>query len=409
MRYVQVDAVGLLSKELLVKFIYSFIILRKRGKGMRLKRIAYYTLIGTGILLASSASNKEIVNTKAEPKTAEFKPIEFKPLKFAPMTFNLQDKQALENKLKQFYLESKSTELQGRYLSNTLEGRKKLEPFLGTKGYASAVRKELPGAPVGYHCVYGQYTQLNRALKDMGDTLTLIPNEASQACFQFKHQMKQKYGSAEYADCIYEGRMFQSDSAFTQALNQFLARNRISETSNDSLRTEFINKFKKKNFSVEDLHAGAMLVVPRYKGSKNEFHMIVFIGKGFIKEGNFVPDDNGEYIYAGYNNEKMGELFKTWDTSNVFAADTKNIAKAQYAKEYDSLCTMQNHDLVRFINQNTPVCDRRLDFLPRQTLVDIAKLKYFQSYFAKDTQSAPYINQGIYLKHLLDKKFQNSI
>lgn len=274
------------------------------------------------------------------------------------------------------YLDDKADSLRDTYVANMLRAQAKLKPLMGKRGYSAAVRQELPGAPVGRHCVWGQYTQLSRALDEMGDTLTIIPQGARTSCSQFKFHMRNKYKNAEYADCIHEGIMYESDSTYNAALQKYLSCH-IKTDAPDSIRADVAHKFAKTHFSADNLDAGSILIVPRYHGSRNTFHAIMYLGRGRVQDGQFVPDSTGRHIYTGHNRENIGDLFKTYDTSNVFAADIKKIVQVEYAKELQRIESMPTPELIQFLtDENTP--PYVLQSYPRITLLRMARDKYFK-------------------------------
>lgn len=274
-------------------------------------------------------------------------------------------------------LEEKADELCDTYVSNMLRSQEKLQPLMGRRGYYSAVRTELPGAPVGRHCVYGQYTHLSRALDEMGDTLEIIPDGARTACVSFKQLMRDKYAGPEYTGCIRNGVMHETDSAYNAALAKYLARNNVNAETSDSVRQRHIEKFAQQNFSADELDSGAILIVPRYRGSRSKFHAIMYLGRGKVVKGKFVPDKTGRHIYVGHNRENIGDLFKSYDSSNVFAADTRKIARIEYGRELERIESMDNSQLVRFLSGGK-VSENVLRSYPRQTLIRMARNKYFK-------------------------------
>lgn len=224
--------------------------------------------------------------------------------------------------------EQRADSLCDAYIENMLTAQKKIKPLIGKSGYRTAVRRELPGAPVGQHCMFGQYTHLTRAQDEIGDTTTIIPDCARMACTEFKKQMRAKY--ADMPDCIHEGVMFESDSAYNVALQKYLGKSKIDENSSDSVRRDAVNRFATKNFSADRITPGSIVIVPRFRNSRSAFHAVMFLGRGYIKDGNFVPDSAGQHMYAGHNRENIGNLFDTYNMTNVFVADIKNIAMTRY-------------------------------------------------------------------------------
>lgn len=307
---------------------------------------------------------------------------------------------------KQFLLDKKADELRDAYVSNMLTAQQKLNPLLGKNGYRAAVRRELPGAPVGMHCMYGQYTHLSRALAEKGDTLTIIPPSASRACIAFKSEMRKKYSGVEYDGCIFEGKMYESDSLYNAALVKYLKQKKITENTPDSVRWAAIAEFDKRNFSADRLESGAILIVPRYRGSKTKFHAIMDLGRGRIENGTFVADTSGRHIYTGHNRETMGDMFKTYDTSNVFAVDTRKIARVEYAKELNRIENMSRQDLLVFLKDaGKDLTPYEQQSLSREILVKMARAMYFH----QDKQIAAPKDNLVIAQNMRNKLISDSI
>ncbi len=351
-----------------------------KGKMMKFKSIVPY-LVLAGTMMPSKTHlgmcNAAIANGEtARPKIENVSDMDYT---FCPiMSINVYNEE-MENKTSQLYLDAKADRLCAEYIDNMIAAQQKLAPLLGKAGYHAAVRRELPGAPVGAHCVYGQYTQLSRALAQLGDTVTIVPRDARSACYAFKSVMRNQYKSPEYAGCISEGKMFPSDSAYNAAFDKFIATRKSATPMSDSLRNVLADKFAKSNFSVEKLSPGSMLIVPRTHGNRYAFHMIMLLGRGRIENGKFIPDDKGQYVYTGHNREKIGYLFDTWDTSNVFASDTRKIARVKYAQELKRIESMPQNELVDFVFAELGGATSELQKVPRHMLVQIARAKYFDS------------------------------
>lgn len=294
-----------------------------------------------------------------------------------------------QNKTKDsLYLDNKADSLCDTYIKNMLVAQQKLKPLMGTRNYARAVRQELPGAPVGNHCLYGQFTHLARALGEMGDTLTIIPDDARMACINFKTQMRNKY--SQYPNCIYEGIMHKSDSAYNAALNRYLRQKNVTETTPDSVRAQYINQFAQKNFNADTIAPGAIMIVPRHRGSRNTFHAIMFLGRGRIENGKFIADKNGQHIYVGHNRETMGDIFRTYDTSCVFAANTRNIVRTEYQQELKRIETMPRDKLVDFLDAPNNI---NPEYAPHDVLLQMARNKYFnQPLITDDIMFYDFIN-----------------
>lgn len=349
---------------------------------MKYKFIIPYIMSMSNLLLVSASSTSQNIPPETSLSRQEIK-LEnlptFTMVPIVPNSFERAYKVELEYQINQTYLDDKANVLVSKYVDNMLDALKRLNPLLGTRKYYAAVRRELPNAPVGLHCVYGQYTQLSRAQKELGDTVTIIPSAGRQACLNFKYEMRRKYKSPEYAGAIAEGKMHPSDSAYNVALDKYMTRHHVNSNTPDSIRTKIAAKFAKSNFSVEQLTPGAMLVVPRYRGSKTKFHMIMFLGRGRIENGKFIADKNGKYIYTGHNRETIGYLFDQWDTSNVFAADTKKIVRAQYAREWSQIEALSREELIEFVQNNSTMINIDLSLTSREELLHIARAIYFNT------------------------------
>ena len=266
----------------------------------------------------------------------------------------------------------KAKELCDTYIGLVLQGQTNIKNGRGS--HKNSVLREFPGANTRWYCIYGQYVQLNRALNELGDTLCLIPFEARHSCPEFRKQMKQKYSGSEYTGVLYNGKMFKSDTEFNRAMNAFLKHNHITNDSPKSARDSAIARFKRNNFKATDLHPGAIIIVQHNNSSSNT-HAIMYLGRGRVKDNQFIPDDSGAFIYAGYNNESVGDIFKTYNTNHMFVADIYNIARADYTKEFNKLIGMKHDDLFRFV-YDTP-SDVCWATPTNQQLKKLATEKYF--------------------------------
>lgn len=352
---------------------------------MKAKFIFPYIMLGTGLLLMSANTNGQPGKPDKAPGTQNIQLPKIKisaPIpdlsRLSIADFSPKYDSRIYSFMDEMCLDKKAENLCEKYMENMLAAQQKLGPLVGTRGYRAAVRRELPGAPVGLHCVYGQYTQLSRALSEMGDTLTIVPRDASRACAQFKYQMRGKYSAPEYAGCIHEGKMYDSDSTYNAALEKYIARRHIKPDTPDSIRARAAADFARKNFSADQLEPGTMMVVPRYRGSKTKFHMIMFLGRGRIENGQFVADPSGRYIYTGHNRETIGDLFETWDSSNVFAADTKKIARAEYAKEWKQIESKSREELIEMLVNGNGESPENLKDLSRPILLQMVRQNYFK-------------------------------
>lgn len=353
---------------------------------MKFKRIIPYLLAGMSVSMNSSnASAQTISAPEVNPKLiakvlkskgtsdllalAEHADVHFHDLYSTDLCLNL-----------------KAENLCNVYMDNMLDAQQRLAPYIGKRGYRNAVRQELPGAPVGLHCVYGQYTQLNRALDELGDTLTIVPSGARASCAEFKTQMRKKYTANNgFENCIFEGKMYESDSAYMAALDEFISR---KHATTDSAIAKYEQQFAQHNFSVDAIDAGSMLIVPRTPGNKRKFHMIMYVGRGRIENGKFIPDNNGKPVFTAHNRERIGYLFDAWDTRNVFAANIQQIAQTKYKQELARIESMPRNQLIQYILAgNSSVTADQLNQMPIYMLQKIARDKYFKGQIPHTTQN----------------------
>ncbi len=283
-------------------------------------------------------------------------------------------------------IKEKAEELCNTYIDLVLRGQENIKSRKG--GYGNAVRKELPGAPVGLHCMYGQYTQLNRALYALGDTMKLIPRDGRASCPSFRTEMRKKYSGNEYAGVIHSGKMFKSESDYNHALEAFLKHRKVTDSTPDAEREKVIAQFEKNNFLASALHPGAILIIQK-SSDPNNTHAIMYLGRGRVENDKFVEDPNGKFIYAGYNNESIGDIFATYRTDHIFAADIYGIALVAYAKELDNIKNMSDDELFRFVYD---VPSDLYAFTPnRKYLQEMATEKYFdkQNFVPKMPATTP--------------------
>ena len=240
----------------------------------------------------------------------------------------------------------KATLLMDKYIDNAVSGTQRIISAKENenKTYIRAVQSELPGAPRNarqgtLHCLYGQYTQLNRAIKSLGDTIHIIPvtdDNAHMSSSAFKKHMTKLYDNQEYPNAIYSGQLYTSSKEYTKALNRYFKRN---HATSDELQEKYTQEFNKKNYCVKSLNPGTIIIV-------NSGHAIMYLGQGRIKNGYFVPDEkNGRAICCTYNAEHAAIPLTTWNTHNSFAADIQNIATKKYEQEIDSMISNKQNIL----------------------------------------------------------------
>ena len=272
-------------------------------------------------------------------------------------------------------LENKAKQLCDTYIDFVLQGQQNIKQNKSKQKRRAAVLDELPGAPVGRHCMFGQYTQLNRAMRELQDTLSIIPFQGRNSCARFSYEMTKKYGNPEYAGAIRNGQMM-NPGAYKSALQAFLKLNHVTDQTPDDVKQQVVARFEKNHFSIESLHPGTILIVPRSAHSNGK-HAIVFLGRGRVRDGKFTPDENGAFMYAGYNNESVGDIFRSFDTHNVFAADIYNISLASYENEFENVENMNYSDLYTFVYE-TP--KQSYDIAPKTNEL---KAMAYEKYFAK--------------------------
>lgn len=173
--------------------------------------------------------------------------------------------------------------------------------------------------------------------------------------------------------------MFQSDSLYNAALNKYLARRHIDDGTSDSVRRAATNVFATRNFCADDLAPGTILIVPQFRDGERHNHAIMYLGRGRIENGRFVADQKGRHIYTGHNRENIGDLFKTWNMSNIFAADTRRIAHVEYTKEWLRIETLPREELIDYLTIKRILVQPIIDPLPQSALMELARDKYFQN------------------------------
>ena len=267
-------------------------------------------------------------------------------------------------------IDVKAQELIDIYIDNVVAGQNRIKHAKG--GHRAAVLREFPGAVARWYCIYGQYTQLNRAVDEQGDTLTLIPFGGRHSCPEFRRLMIEKY-----KDCpgvIHNGKMFKSNKDYNNALAAFLRLYKVNENTPDSVRQKVIDKFNRNNFSAESLHPGSILIVQK-SGNPSNTHAIMFMGIGRMENGKFIPDEHGTPIYAGYNNESTGDIYGSFPTNRIMAADMFVAAQHAYTREFQQIQNMNYNEMFRYV-YDLP-CDLYTMSPNQDALRKMATDKYF--------------------------------
>lgn len=284
---------------------------------MKFKKIVPYFLAATAFL--SSNALASYTNETNPRKVIKFELID-----------TVSGKTEAEYDLQKQIAENKAIKLVTNYIDNAINGVNHILASKKKTSYPSAVRKELPGAPVNsehtLHCLYGQYTQLNRAITELGDTIQIIPktDNAHMATSSFRRHMTKLYKNEEYPNSIYSGHLYSTDKEYNKALDRYLAVKTKGKTENiDSLRAKYTADFEKNNFCASSLNPGSIIIV-------SSGHAIMYLGQGRIENNQFVPDANGTAICCSYNAEQPATCLSTWNTDKAFAADIQNIATTKY-------------------------------------------------------------------------------
>lgn len=242
--------------------------------------------------------------------------------------------------------QQKANALCDEYIQRVLDGQKNIKKSKQNMSHAAAVRQELPGAPDGLYCLFGLCAQLKRSLHALGDTLErFIPNTAG--CPTFRDKIRKQYPRGIW----HYGKMYKSDKEYNSAFYAYLRQHNITENSTDAEIEKLRTMFDKNNYSIGSIHDGTTLVIQR-SSNPNDTHAIVYLGRGQIVNGEFVPDPNGKPIFAGYNNETLAEINfqSSWFSKYpVFAFDVHNAVMDIYEKQAQEILNMSNMELIQYV------------------------------------------------------------
>lgn len=224
--------------------------------------------------------------------------------------------------------------IMGTYIENAVSGVRNIMKNRKNKGYIRAIQNELPGAPHRggrtFHCLYGQYTQLNRALEENNEPTDIIPTvyNAHQSTSSFVNQMTKMYDNSEYSGAIHRGHLYTTRSEYNRALNKYV-NEKMPKNFNgnkDSLRSVYKEKFNKDNFCASSLNPGAIIIV-------DAGHAVMYLGQGKIKNNQFVCDTNGTAIVCAYNVEHPAIQLSSWRTNHASAFDMEKIVEERIRAE----------------------------------------------------------------------------
>ena len=81
-------------------------------------------------------------------------------------------------------------------------------------------------------------------------------------------------------------------------------------------------------------------------------------------------------MYVGHNRERMGDLIETWGTRNIFASDTRKIARVLYSQEWRKIESLSDSDLLRYVAPK-PDTRGKLMTASRAELLRLARERYF--------------------------------
>lgn len=341
-----------------------------KGANMHLKHIIPYAIFGLASVLPGRVRAQSNTTNIPNKQIAMARPIATLSGAYRA-TYN-----ATTNDM----LRDKSTTLIDSFIVDMLESQRKLAPYakhMKTRTYKNMVRAELPGAPVGAHCMFGQYTHMQNALKSLGDTLTMIPSRARKVCTEFKSQMRNAYGNIPNA--IYEGVAYKTNDEYTAALVKYMTKRGATLKSPESVLEKIEHDFEQNHFSIDRLAPGSILIVPRFHGATNSFHAIMYCGRGNVENGKFIADKNGDPVYAGHNRESLYYIFDAFDMSNVFAANMHVIAQEVYRREFAKIEGMTKAEMIAFIEKNSTLTPEFLKDMSNKLLLKVARAIYFQS------------------------------
>ena len=290
--------------------------------------------------------------------TPEFRPV--MPDSHAVSTF------VVDYDMRREQIDARVSELIRTYIDNAVDGTRRILANKKKLGYIRAVQKELPGAPHSarhgtLHCLYGQSTQLKRALAKLNDSIKIIPSidNAHQSSLAFKRQMAKLYDNPKYPGAIRRGNIYTTDAEYNRALERYLSKTLRGKHGNlDSLRSVYTADFAKNNYPASALTPGAILIV-------GGGHAVMYLGQGRIVNSVFVPDANGSAVCCSYNAEHAAISLNVWNTHNTFAADIAKIASVEYENELaraDELRrteNVNNNDVkTLYVNDFTPITAR---------------------------------------------------
>ena len=228
----------------------------------------------------------------------------------------------------------KVDKIMGTYIENAVSGVRNIINNRKKKGYIRAIQTELPGAPhrgeQTYHCLYGQYTQFNRALAENNEPTDIIPtvHNAHQSTSSFIQQMTKMYNDPEYSGAIRRGHLYTTRSEYNRALNGYV-KSKTPKNFNgnvDSLHAVYKEKFDKDNFCAASLNPGSIIIV-------DGGHAVMYLGQGKIKNNQFVCDTNGPAIVCAYNVEHPAIELSSWRTNHASAFDMEKIVENRVKAE----------------------------------------------------------------------------
>ena len=120
----------------------------------------------------------------------------------------------------------------------------------------------------------------------------------------------------------------------------------------------------------------------------------MLLGRGKVENGQFVPTPDGKFIYTGFNNESIGDVFKTYDMSNVFSASVEDILNVEYGKELQRLESMSKDEMIAYIIKDTSLRAADLATLSRRDLISLLHNKFFGEPIPQKIRPAIQITQA---------------
>ena len=279
-------------------------------------------------------------------------------------SYNAQPQEIVIDDIEKRLLEKKAKHFCEIYMQLSFNGRENIVNNIpryakkyGKGAKRRATMEELPGAPYGKHCLYGQCTELQRALDSLADTIKIVPETANKACVQFRESMIRKY--SKILGCTCNGKIYAREKEYQQALKNFLQTKKVSPDDTVKI-TELKKVFDKNHRFIGDFNPGSIVIL----WTNGHWHAVMFAGL-----------IDGIWKYSGFNNESYGNIFNSaFSLSNAFVLDVQNVMFHEYEKELIRIKKMSYQELIDYIYGNKLIKEYSLTY---KQLRDMAIKKYF--------------------------------